>query len=424
MKPQNRFQKQVVEAGKTLPDITNAQIKWAYQNCICHIARITKKGVITCLDCGHAWHALKRKDKFTTCPVCNANLNIKNTRKRKFEQNEYLCTMTTNSGFQVLRFYYVSACFITGKQAQYRISEVVQRWIAPNGRQAVLAKSKSTIFYTEHWNFCSPLEIRRDKTEYNIYPTRMYPPQHILPELKKRGYRGACHGIAPFSLCCALLTDSQAETLFKAGRTDALKYFIKRGLHDIQNYWPSLKICLRNNYQIPEPSLWCDYMDLLRFFSKDLYNPKHVCPNDLKAEHDRYVRKKRTWQERTEREQAAKQLQKDTACFNETKSRFFGIRFSDGLIEVRMLESVEEIKQEGDAMHSCVFTNGYHLKPDSLILSACMDNHRLETVEFSLSDFKVRQSSGLCNQITPYHDRIIHLVNSSSQHFKKRITAA
>ena len=37
------------------------------------------------------------------------------------------------------------------------------------------------------------------------------------------------------------------------------------------------------------------------------------------------------------------------------------------------MDSVEAIRQEGEAMHHCVFTNEYYLKADSLILSAETD---------------------------------------------------
>ncbi len=54
MKPRTKFQKQIVESSKKLPKITDAQIKWAYQNCIEHIGQKTAKGVITCLECNHS----------------------------------------------------------------------------------------------------------------------------------------------------------------------------------------------------------------------------------------------------------------------------------------------------------------------------------------------------------------------------------
>ena len=93
--------------------------------------------------------------------------------------------------------------------------------------------------------------------------------------------------------------------------------------------------------------MWCDYIDLLRFFGKDLHNAKYVCPTDLKAEHDRYVIKKAKADAQQELE---KQLEKE-ADFREAKAKFFGLMFSDGLISVRVLESVKEIILEGKLMH-------------------------------------------------------------------------
>jgi hypothetical protein len=87
---------------------------------------------------------------------------------------------------------------------------------------------------------------------------------------------------------------------------------------------------------------------------------------------------------------------------------------------VRVLESVEEIMQEGDSLHHCLYTNEYHLKPDSLILSACANGQRLETVEFSLSKMQVIQSRGVCNCNTEYHDRIIELVKKNIPLIRKR----
>ena len=61
----------------------------------------------------------------------------------------------------------------------------------------------------------------------------------------------------------------------------------------------------------------------------------------------------------------------------------FGVEFSDGEICIKVLDSVEAIRQEGEAMHHCVFTNEYYLKADSLILSATIDGKRIETIEVS-----------------------------------------
>ena len=67
------------------------------------------------------------------------------------------------------------------------------------------------------------------------------------------------------------------------------------------------------------------------------------------------------------------------------------MEFSDGEIRIKVLDSVEAIRQEGEAMHHCVFTNEYYLKADSLILSATIDGKRIETIEVSLKRMEVVQ---------------------------------
>lgn len=131
-------------------------------------------------------------------------------------------------------------------------------------------------------------------------------------------------------------------------------------------------------------------------------------------------------QARIERERLAEQRQKareNEERFRELKAKFFGIAFSDGAIEVRVLESVDEFFEEGKAMHHCVFTNDYYLRPDSLVFSATIDGKRIETVEISLKTLKVVQSRGVCNENTEYHDRIIKLVNKNKNLIRQRIAA-
>jgi hypothetical protein len=427
MKPKNKFQKQVLCASKKLPQITEAQVKWAQQNCFEHNGYRTKKGVVTCLVCGHEWQGNSELSDTLLggqCSFCAAKLNITTTRKSVLKAKEYMCILSVSNGLQALRFFHVEAYFKKGQKAQYSINEVAQRWIAPDGKFATVAKLRTMSCYLDLWNFNSNLEIRPERPLYNIMPTCIYPRQRFIPELKRNGYKGDCHEINPFDLFYNLLTNRRAETLLKAGETNVLKYYTNRRFASIANYWASIKICIRNNFHIEDTSIWHDYIDLLRFFGKDLHNAKYVCPADLKAEHDRYVQKKREWQERQKREEIRKKLLEDAARFNELKSKFFGIQFTDGLIHVRVLESVEEIMQEGDILHHCVFVSNYHLKPDSLILSAYIGDKRLETIEISMPGLKVLQCRGVCNENTEYHDRIIALVKKNIPQIRKRLKAA
>jgi DNA-directed RNA polymerase subunit RPC12/RpoP len=426
MKPKNKFQKEVFELSQKLPHVTKVQKEWAFQNCIEHIGRKSAKGIITCMECGHTFPGnshLADALLGTDCPECSVKLKVSTTRKRIFRQSKYFCLVTGKGNFQVLRLFIIRYYAKAGQKAQYFISEVVQRWIAPNGKSATVARLRPMSYHDDTWCFWSMLEIRPEKDHHNIIPTCVYPRRKLIPELKRSGYRGENYTLGHFTLFQTLLSDSRAETLLKAGQTGLLKFFAGNGFNRIDNYWASIRICIRNGYIVDDASLWSDYIDLLRFFRKDLHNAKYVCPADLKEEHDRYVQKKRDWQESIRREEARKKAMESEAVFKETKSRFFGIQFTDGVIRVRMLESVEEIMQEGDTLHHCVFANEYHLKPDSLILSARIDGRPIETIEFSLSKMQIVQCRGIRNKITEYHDRIINLVMKNKWLIQKRMAA-
>jgi hypothetical protein len=183
-----------------------------------------------------------------------------------------------------LRFFYLQSYAKKGEKAQYFHSEVVQRWVAPDGRYATVAKLRPMSYFADTWNFSSTLEIRPERPLHNILPTGVYPRQRLIPELKRSGYAGKFYRLTPFDLFHALLTDSRAETLLKTGQTGLLKFFVNNGFRHIDCFWDSIKICIRNAYRVDDASLWRDYIDLLQFFGKDLHNAKYVCPADLKAD--------------------------------------------------------------------------------------------------------------------------------------------
>ncbi len=423
MKPKNKFQREVAELSKQLPAITQTQKKWAYRHCFEHIAKKTSKGIFTCLECAHEWADKKHTGETVVCPHCRETLHVNTTRKRVFKQTEYLSVVTTFKGFQVLRFFYMDVYRKQGKEALYFCSEVVQRWINPKGKFATMARLRPMCCWHDTWQFGSDLEIRPDKELYDILPSAVYPRQKTLPEIKRNGFEGKFYNLTPFEMFHSILTDNRAETLLKAGQAELLRHFIRREFRNFENYWASVRICIRNGYFVEDSSMWCDYVDMLRRLGKDVHNPKYVCPIDLKAEHDRRQAEICRKREKEEREQKRKKAMEEEERFRELKSKFFGISFSDGTILVHVLESVHEHLEEGANLHHCVFDSGYHLKPQSLILSATIDGKRIETIEVSLDTMKVVQCRGLCNQNTEYHDRIIGLVNKNAHLIRKRMSA-
>ena len=124
----------------------------------------------------------------------------------------------------------------------------------------------------------------------------------------------------------------------------------------------------------------------------------YICPEDLQA-HKEIVRKLRARQEREEKEHKRKKAHEDEARFKKLKAPIFGIAFTDGAIQIRVLESVQEYVEEGQALPHCIFANEYHLKEKSLILSASIAGKRIETIKLSIETMEILQCRGLMNQI-------------------------
>ncbi len=424
MKPTNKFQRRVVEVSNKLPKLIDAQIKWAYDNVIEHIGVRNKKGKITCTKCGHTWQG--HGELISTlcdheCPSCKANLKIQTTQKRTFKGTYYMTLISKCQEFQVLRTIMINCFSKVGHLPSYTHSEVMQRWIAPNGKHCTFARLRQTMgtMYYDSWIFHTPLELRQENDIYNrINIGVVHPRQRLIPELKRTCITKDWLGQKPLQLFKTLLSDSKAETLLKANQIDLLKRILDMGWkRNIDKYWASIRICLRNNYKINDAIMWCDYIDNLQFMGKDLYNAKYVCPSDLHKEHDRYMTKRA----KIEAEQEILKFLDKEDAFKEVKSKFFGLTFSDGQIQVRVLESVAEIITEGKLMHHCV--GSYFSKDDSLIFSACIDGKKIETIEVSISQLKVLQSRGVCNTQTEYHDRIINLVNDNLVQIEKRLVS-
>ena len=421
MRAKTRLQHKVASANERLLPLAENVEKWAFRHCLEHYAFRTKSGLTTCMDCGHQWNETNKTN--CRCPHCGAKLKIENTLRRKHRDKVYFSTLTTQDGLLVQRVFLLTVYFRKGKKAEYYAMEVIRYWVDDNGKVEVTALRRTIGYYIDSFVYDNCLELRNDNDVYRrVADCKVYPYYSATSKLKRNGLKGSLANNEPMKLLPALLTDSRAETMFKAGRKSELNYFLQHPMY-FDTYWNTYKIVLRNNYAISDISLWVDYISLLERCGKDIHNAHYVCPSDLKAEHDRYQERARVIREREEREAQRKKALENEERFRELKGKFFGLSFTDGLIVVSVLESVDDYYKEGNALHHCVGQCEYYLKPKSLVFSARIDNQRVETIELSLETFKVLQSRGLCNKPTEYHDRIIRLVQKNARQIRKRMTA-
>lgn len=413
MKTRTKYQKQVEVANNALPPYQGKAVKWAYEHCATHYGYRLPSGRTTCMECGYQWRT--KDSKSERCPKCGRHLTIRVTKDRKNKQYVYFCVLTTFRGLQLQRIFKLTVNLSKCQQAKYAAEELVRYWINDKGQVAVTAKARYMSVYNDYLNINSEIEHHNDSEVYRwMSDCYIYSRCSFLPILKRNGVTSRLPDrISPITLMEKVLTDPRIETILKAGRLDDLNYFLSRGNGDISRYWSAYKITLRNKYIIPDTSIWCDLVGLLGDCGKDIHNAKYVCPDDLIEAHNHLLYIKKEAERKREREIQRRKAIEYEAAFEKAKSKFFGLCFTDGQIEVNVLDSVQAYYDEGEAMHHCVGKAEYYKRADCLILSARIDGERIETVEVSLNTFKVIQSRGVCNKNTPFHDRIIALVENN-----------
>ena len=424
MKPRNKKQQHIVELSGQLRPLTTPQTNWALNSTINHYGYRLKSGMCTCMKCGHEW--LENRNGMCLCPECGTQLEIKDTKDRVIRDKSYFNVITTIEGYQVIRMFLMIVEMRKGMKAKPAFLEIGSYWIDCKGNTTVVGLQRTLGHYIDSFAFGSPLEIRRDNEAFQrISDEWVYPRINVTDTIKRNGFKGSCHHIHPVTLFQELLTNPKAETLMKDSEIELLRYLCYRPINkvDIEDYWNSIKIANRNGYKVNNSQMWIDtHQDVGALWQRHTI-PKYVCPANLQEEHDRYVRKLQTIQEKEKKAEDIRKAQEREASFKEQKEKFFGIRINDGEIEVKVLESVEEYRQEAESQHLCLFSAAYDQREDSLIFSARIDGKIIETIEVDLKTLKVVQSRGVCNQNTEYHDRIIRLINANTHLIKERITA-
>ena len=188
MKPRTKLQRRVVAASGRLPEITPAQLHWGYAHLLPHEAFRTKKGKITCTECRHTWLGDQQIDR-AVCPHCGVRLTVVTTRRRTSWNKTYLSVVTTREGLQVIRYFLLERRVRDGHPARYKCCEVMQRWIAPDGKYATVARMRNMSWYYDVWRYATPLELRSEYWLYNrMSVERSYPRRRLIPECEGRAF--------------------------------------------------------------------------------------------------------------------------------------------------------------------------------------------------------------------------------------------
>lgn len=414
MRAKTKYHKLVVDLSNQLPKISKAQIEWANKNVVENFAFRLKNGNTTCLNCAYSWKVLSADDNDKcSCPNCNSTLTIKNTKQQKHKDIAYFSVLTTIKNHQVQRVFLIKKHSTKGLRANVNIYEIAQFFLSSKGQKTILARNRIYNFYIDNWCIDTDMSIKNYNNNNYIFDyisaSMIYPKKKILEVFKRNGFNGYFYNIAPISLFENIL-NPKFETLIKREQIDIIKYFLHKS---IDKYWKSICICNRHNYKIDDISIWIDYINNLEFLGKDLLNPKFICPVNLNQEHHKVLHLAQNKIQKELYKKQEKERIQNEIDFYKNKAKFFGIKFSDEIIDIKVLETIDEFKKEGQALNHCVYHNQYYNKPNSLILSAKINGQSIETIEVSLNTLEVIQARGIANKNSEFHDRIVNLVNSN-----------
>ena len=444
MKPRSRKEQRFVELAAMLPPLDEKRKEWAKRlfpaTAIYHSHR-GNNCEFWCQDCGTVvsttgkWLLADRVGETWTCPNCGRECKVEErTTGFRASEERWVTLVDVFRGIQVFRTFEVCRTSRRTLPAEYDYHEIFQNWLLEDGSEVITTKQMSRGYNYQNWVYSSPYGIGKHNghcTGYFVYEdvydlegNYIFPGHKVLPVLKRNGWsaRNYPKGASPVDVAKCLLRGPEYETLMKAGQSSVVAHLLTHPSKDLADYWPSLKICLRNGYKITDAGAWFDYIDDLKWLQLDVHNAHYVCPQHLRRAHAETGRRRARIEAKRRAEAAAREARKFEKAYKRAKRPFLGLAFGDDRVRVAVLNSVDEVRQEGAAMHHCVFQNEYYKHGDNLLLSAraADTGKRLETVEISLRSFNVLQSRALQNGKSDEHDHILDLCRRNVPELKRR----
>lgn len=423
---------------KRLKPLTQAQVDYAHSH---HekVAYMNSRYLVWCQSCGYEEKTLPElleldQECGYICTQCGVHSPLEKRIGKSHTDRRYITFATTVDGWQVFRTFLATRENNRGLATHYTLNEVYQNWIDPQGNEYILSIRYTRSPLTgEKWQFGTPLNIPRQHNYssggmyvsldmFDVRGNYFYPRSTFSAIVKRNGWQNSFLKDAWNSqaeICKALLSSPEHEMLAKTQPTlflHCLKEDIK-----INTFLHAVKICNRNNYHITDGPLWLDYIKQLAELGLDTHNAHYVCPANLARAHAVTERKIQRLRAKQAKEELKREINSQEKLYRKHIAPFAGIALSQDGIHITPLLTVQQVYNEGQIMHHCVYTNEYHKKKDILLLSARHDDTPLETVELSLRSLQILQSRGKFNKPTPWHNAIINIINNNIQQIQQCI---
>jgi len=265
MKPRTKLQKEVFELStlnRKYDVLKPEQEKWAFKHCLEHKGFATKSRVI-CMDCGETFSPDLIYRKRATCPHCETKLKIEYTRKSTDFQWEYFAVAEVHLNYQVIRNFKLTAHYKQGQKAKRYCHEILQYWINDYEKVTMVGHNHNTTGYCDSWGSDWAIRVNRrsgyyyNGAKYKIYPYKFHPDSKFKDEYRKFGIDYRLDGLYFLDAIKVVPQYSIAETLLKA-KQYSLLFQCRDYIGKVNQYWASIRICLRNKYKVKEPDVWFD----------------------------------------------------------------------------------------------------------------------------------------------------------------------
>lgn len=399
MKPRNKYEERVVALNDALSeDIAVANLDWA------------------------------KKESFK----CNMGFG----NYVYFTISEYMAEFEVRRLYRLYRY--------DDKNTSHFFCMEILREFVDGDRRTFCAKMRNGFsWYYDTFLPYSSIELRQVRKNYGGYRISDLHELSIGSQMREVGERVDCITCDPKELARMICNNPIAETMYKNHELmfDYLMY---------QTYIPQIcrayVIAKRHGFVFSKDTipLWRDMVYFIIKCKKDFHNPIYVAPEDLHATHNMFMdmwrrkqakieekRRRMAERRRIEREEELLRMKleqderekKENAAYIRRRKRFYDMVLTDGLISCTVLRDVKAFEEEGRVLDHCVFRGRYYAKPYSLILSARIDDKRIETIEVDLTSYTIKQCYGKHDHFTMYHERILELVNNQMDIIRKYNTS-
>jgi hypothetical protein len=416
MRKLTKLQADVLSKKESLNPLKDKVFKYAEENVFINIGT-TKYSKTLCLECGTDFNASSKNVK---CPSCKKKLKIIPMNKSSDYEYGFCIVIDAHKEYQVIRYIQVEKTWRKNRSCKTITFECMQKWINKKGKETILATrllsgfnymSKGVRFANEELKIANN-SYSKDNILGPIYTKRKGSKLTI-----RNGYKYSLYNIKAEKFFKLILTNPKFETLLKSKETGLFKLFSDRS--DLNNYWPQIKIALKNNYKISNAGDWIDMIDMLRSLGKDTNSPKYICPDNLESEHQRWNRKRTKVLKEQRKNELRNEMERDDRIYKKEMANYMDLRIENQKLIIQPIQSVEQLFEDSTTLKHCAFNNQYHKKKNRLLMRATVDKSVVETIELDLIDFKIIQARGYQNKASKYNEQIKESIKDNIEMIKE-----